>query len=167
MPLSTLANITVPFKIATHSFVYLGITVMKNFSDLFKENFTKLHLSMQQDLSKWSPLPLSLPGRVNVVKMSVLPKYLYLFQSLPIYIPNAFFKKLDFVITSYLWNNKKPRLRKTHLQKSKQDGGLALPNFRYYYWASNLRCLTYWLHYQHDCSGPVWVEMEKLSSGSR
>lgn len=51
MPLSTLANITVPFKIATHSFVYLGITVMKNFSDFFKEN---LYLSMQQDLSKWS-----------------------------------------------------------------------------------------------------------------
>uniref|UniRef100_A0A672GJR5 Reverse transcriptase domain-containing protein n=1 Tax=Salarias fasciatus TaxID=181472 RepID=A0A672GJR5_SALFA len=155
MPDSTIAKINVPFKIAVHSFVYLGITVTKYFCDFFKENFSKLQHNVQQDLSKWLPFPLSLVGRVNVIKMSVLPKYLYLFQSLPVYVPNVYFKKLDSIISSFLWNCKKPRIRKEHLQKSKQDGGLALPNFRHYYWASNLCCLSFWMRYQRDDSGPA------------
>lgn len=162
---SVLTKITVPFKITKHSFVYLGITITREICDLFKENFTKLQLKIQQELSRWSPLFLSLVGRVNVVKMSILPRYLYLFQSLPVYIPNVYFKKLDSVISSFIWNGKKPRLRKEHLQKLKQDGGLALPNFRYYYWAANLWCLSFWVHYS-DSNGPAWVEMERLSSDS-
>lgn len=151
----------IPFKIATHSFVYLGVTITKTFDNLYKDNFDRLLLQVQQDLTKWSTLPLSLVGRVNVIKMSVLPKFTYLFQCLPVFIPSTYFKKLDSTISAYIWNGKKPRLKKDHLQKSKQDGGLALPNFRYYYWACNLYCLSFWVHYSSNDDGPVWVEMEK------
>lgn len=160
-----LQNITIPFKIAMHSFVYLGVTVTRNFCDLFKNNFGKLQVQVQQDLSKWSLIPLSLVGRVNVVKMSVLPKYLYLFRSLPVFIPKAFFKKLDSIISSFLWNGKKPRLRKEHLQKSKQEGGLALPNFQYYYWASNLCSMSFWAYCDTGNEMLKWVELEKRSCG--
>ena len=88
-----------------------------------------LQHKVQQDLPSWSLLPLSLVERVNVVKMSVLPRYLYLFQSLPVFISNAYFKKLDSAILSFIWNSKNPLLRKEHLKKSKQDGSLALPSF--------------------------------------
>ena len=60
-----------------------------------KNNFDALQHKVPQDLSSRSLLPLSLVGRVNVVKMSELPRYLYLFQSLPVFISNAYFKKLD------------------------------------------------------------------------
>lgn len=163
---TTLQNITVPFKTAVNSFVYLGVIVTRHFCDLFKNNFDALLHKVQQDLSSWSLLPLSLVGRVNVVKMSVLPRYLYLFQSLPVFISNAYFKKLDSAILSFIWNGKKPRLRKEHLQKSKQDGGLALPNLRYYYWAANLCGLCFWVHCYSGNSVPMWVEMEKLSCSS-
>lgn len=163
---TNLQNIQVPFKISEHSFTYLGVNVTRNFCDLFKNNFNELQLKVQQDLSRWSLLPISLAGKVNVIKMSVLPRYLYLFQSLPVFIPGAYFKKLDSAISSFLWNGKKPRLRKEHLQKLKQDGGLALPNFRYYYWAANLCCLSFWARYGFSDEGPKWVELEKLSSSS-
>uniref|UniRef100_A0A3B3HJQ5 Reverse transcriptase domain-containing protein n=1 Tax=Oryzias latipes TaxID=8090 RepID=A0A3B3HJQ5_ORYLA len=129
---SAMKEITLPFKITRTSFVYLGITVTQKPCDLFKENFGKLQVTIQQDLAKWSPLYLSLVGRVNVVKMSVLPRFLYLFQSIPVYIPNSYFKKLDSIISAFIWNGKKPRLRKEHLQKAKQHGGFSLPNLRQY-----------------------------------
>lgn len=164
--ISSLENITLPFKIAKHSFIYLGVTVTRNFCDLFKNNFDKFYVKVQQDLYKWSLIPLSLIGRVNTVKMSVLPHYLYLFQSLPVFISKAYFKKLDGKMSSFIWNGKKPRLHKEHLQKFKQDGGLALPNFRYYYWAANLYWLSFWVSSHSDNNGPSWVELEKLSCGS-
>lgn len=148
---------------AVNSFVYLGVIVTRNFCDLFKENFDALQHKVQQDLSSWSLLPLSLVGRVNAVKMSVLPWYLYLFQSLPVFITNPYFKKLDSVILSFIWNTKKRRLCKEHLQKAKQDGGLALPNLRHCYWAANLCNLSFWAHCYSDNSVPKWVEMQKLS----
>ena len=120
---AALAHIRVPFKVATHSLVYLGVSVTKDFSHLKINNFDQLLLKIQQDLAKWSPLLLPMLGRVNVVKMYVLPRYLYLFQCLPVFLSNAYFKKLDSIILTYIWNGKKPRLRTDHLQKSKQDGG--------------------------------------------
>uniref|UniRef100_A0A3B3UGS4 Reverse transcriptase domain-containing protein n=1 Tax=Poecilia latipinna TaxID=48699 RepID=A0A3B3UGS4_9TELE len=83
-------------------------------------------------------------GRVNTIKMSVLPRFIYLFQCFPVVIPGAFFKKLDSAVSTCIWNGKKPRLKKDHLRKSKQDGGLALPNIQHYYWVSATLTGTRW-----------------------
>lgn len=140
---STLERNKVPFKIARDSFTYLGVTVTKAFSDLLNQNFGKLLIQTKQDLTTWSSLPVSLIGRVNVIAMMILPKFLYFFQCLPVFIPGSFFKNLDSVISSYIWNGKPPRLRKDFLQKPKYNGGLALPNFKMYYWAANLYCISF------------------------
>ena len=92
--------------------------------------------------------------------MTILPKFLYLFQSLPVFIPKSFFDLLDSVLSSYIWRGKRPRLNKIHLQKSKHNGGMALPNFRLYYWAANIRALTFWTHFHGRTDGPEWVAME-------
>lgn len=55
---------------------------------------------------------------------------------LPIFIPKSF-DSLNSVISSYIWRGKHPQLNKALHQKSWTNGGLALPNFRYYYWAAN------------------------------
>ncbi len=92
--------------------------------------------------------------------MNILPKFLYTFQSVPTFIPKSFFDSLDSIISSYIWKGKRPRLHKMHLQKSKKDGGMALPNFRFYYWAANIRCHTFWSHFHSRPDRPLWVSME-------
>lgn len=71
---------------------------------------------------KWSSLPLSLAGHTNLIKMSVLPRFLYLFSNIPVFIRKNFFTKLDSLITSFLWGNKTPRIRKTFFAEIKMSG---------------------------------------------
>lgn len=118
----------------------------------------------KQDIAKWSPLSISLMGRINSVKMTILPKFLYLFQCVPLFVPKSFFNSLESVISSYIWNNKKPRLCKTHLQRPRGRGGMSLPNFRFYYWAANIRCLVLWLHSHLQPNSPTWTCLEANSS---
>ncbi|XP_059822620.1 Bardet-Biedl syndrome 5 protein homolog isoform X1 [Hypanus sabinus] len=109
--------------------------------------------------TKWSPLSLSLIGRINAIKMVILPKFLYIFSSGTNFYSEIFFN-VDSKISSYIWQNKNPRLAKIHLQKTKNEGGLALPNFRFYYWAVNIRYLLCWLKDWDGSSGPHWVSLE-------
>uniref|UniRef100_A0A8C4TBF8 B30.2/SPRY domain-containing protein n=1 Tax=Erpetoichthys calabaricus TaxID=27687 RepID=A0A8C4TBF8_ERPCA len=56
-------------------------------------------------------------GRINIVKMNILPKLLFLFQNISIYINKSFFKQLDSIITSFIWNSKHPHIRRATLQR--------------------------------------------------
>lgn len=47
--------------------------------------------------------------RVHLIKMSFLPKFLYVFKHIPIHIPNTFFAKLNQAITSFIWASFDPR----------------------------------------------------------
>ena len=67
-----------PFRFSKSGFKYLGIQVTRNFSDLYGKNFKPLMKKLESDLQRWSALYLSLAGRVNCVKMNVLPRFLYL-----------------------------------------------------------------------------------------
>lgn len=86
-----------PFKVALHSFVYLGVHVTHKFENLYKANFAPLLTRIQGDFERWSLLNLSLMARVNSVKMNILPRLSYLFQCIPIFLPQSFFRKLDLI----------------------------------------------------------------------
>ncbi len=101
-------------------FQYLGVHVTKCFADLFHHNFSQLLSRLTKDFHRWSLLPLSLVGRINCVKMNVLPKLLYIFQSIPIFIPKSFFVTLDGSISQFIWNGKTPKIRKSILQKPRR-----------------------------------------------
>ena len=153
-----------PFKVANYSFVYLGVHVTHKFEDLYKANFAPLLIRIQKDFERWSLLNLSLIARVNSVKMNILPRLSYLFQCIPLFLPQSFFRKLDSRISDFIWNKKVPRLRKQYLQRPKSLGGLALPNLRFYYWATNIRTLKYWLEYEAFDPPPIWLVMEARSA---
>ncbi len=106
---------------------------------------------------------MSLAGRINLIKMVVMPKFLYLFQHIPIYITISFFDKVDRIISKFLWGIKPARIRKTILQSPKKDGGLALPNLRRYYWAANVQKILHWMTTDQDCP-PAWIQLEKATS---
>ncbi len=133
-----------PFKISTQ-FKYLGINVTKTFTDLHMENFQKLLDSTTEDLQRWSHIPITLAGQINIIKMTILPKFRFLFQCIPIYIKKGFFHSIDKIISEFIWDKKKPRLRMIFLQRPKSVGGMGLPNFKFYYWACNINMMTYWL----------------------
>ena len=134
-----------PFQFSPSGFKYLGINVTRTLSSLASANFTPLISKITSDIQRWCNLPLSLIGKINVVKMNILPKFLFLFQSVPLFLPKHFFDSLDKIISSFIWGGKSPRVRKTLLQRCRLSGGLALPNFLTYYWAAHIHKLCYWL----------------------
>ena len=153
-----------PFKKAVEGFKYLGIIVTKTFTELFAKNFSPLVERFKEDLARWSTLPLSLLGRVNLIKMVVLPRFLYPFQHIPIFINKSFFSTIDRLIKSFLWCNKRARIRASVLQLPKSEGGLALPNLRHYYWASNIHKIIFWNSNLSSDIQPQWAKMEANSS---
>lgn len=79
MPLGTLIskpNIVpcFPFKWSTLGFVYLGISIPTSLKLMYESNFVPLYEKIRQDLERWNSLPISLLGRIALVKMIVLPK---------------------------------------------------------------------------------------------
>lgn len=134
-----------PFHLSNSGFNYLGINITKSFSSL-SSNLTTIVTRMKEDFKRWSALPLSLAGRINTVKMNILPKFLYVFQCLPLFLTKSFFKKLGQALTSFIWDSKLPRVKVNILQRPRSIGGLSLPSFIHYYWAANIQKILYWLH---------------------
>lgn len=118
--------------------------------------------SMKRDFQRWSTLPLSLAGRIQSLKMNILPKFLFLFQCLPVFLPKFFFKTLDTAIIHFVWNGKIPRVGKLTLQRPKDQGGLALPNFLFYYFAANIYKISFWI----NAPDINWCVLESLSCHS-
>ena len=97
---------TTPFMIATKR-IKIPRSKLNKVKDLHTENYKTLLKEIEEGTKKWKMC--SWIGRINIVKMAILPKAIYTFNGIPVKIPMAFFKEIKQKFLKFMWTTEDPK----------------------------------------------------------
>lgn len=162
MPLSKLCYKTQiqnwNFQWTPKNLKYLGILLNPGLENVIRDNFEPTINKISLLLQGWDKLQISLWGRAQAVKMIITPKLNYLFNLLPLTVPQSMFKTIDKMVSNFIWAGKRPRMTLKKLQAKTEYGGLRLPNMQLYKEAFTSAQIITLL--SHKDNRPIWVDLE-------
>ena len=118
-----------PLNWSNEPFNVLGVWISDNVDELITMNYDPIITKVQEVLGMWSNRSLSLMGKITVINSLVASLFVYKIMVLP-FIPTSYVKKFENIVTTFLWNGKKPKIPLRILQLSKKSGGMNLINLR-------------------------------------
>ena len=163
MPLSNIATQSLCtkwlFRWVPSGMTYLGNKLMSNISKMMQVNLQPIMQNIESLLLNWSKLHFSLLGRINLIKMIIMPKVKYITYMLPLSFPVHLRKEYDKCVESFIWQGKKPLFNRTKLYSAKNSGGLSLPRLDWYQCSFSLAHISKNNLPHHRA--PAWVQIEK------
>ena len=117
-----------PLRIEQHKFRYLGIQITRDMEGYMDKNLYPMIKKLERDVKHWRTLPLFVLGRMAMQKIIALLQMLYTLQQCPFKMPEGIFTKIDTLVRSLIWVGGPAHIALKATQRSKYEGGIALPN---------------------------------------
>ena len=99
---------------------------------------------IKDDRNRWRDIPCSWMGRINIVKMTILPKAIYRFNAIPIKLPMAFFTELEQKNFTICMETQKSPNSQSNLQKEKGSWRNQAPGLQTIIQTYSIKTVWYW-----------------------